>query len=224
MHSYANYHQGDRAEMLRLLPPEVRSLLDVGGGQGGFASAFAARTGGRAVLVEAHPAAAAAARVRGVETICEAFEAATIARGFDCVSFLDVLEHLPDPLAALRKAHSVLVDGGRLLLSVPNVGHWSVVRDLIEGEFDYQPVGILCNTHLRFFTRRSLERLLADAGFRVERWEDVPPPPAGPSAQPAAAALPADLARLLGERGGAPIVPDARSLATESFHVLARRD
>lgn len=102
-------------------------------------------------------------------------------------------------------------DGRSLLLSVPNVGHWSVVWDLLQGEFDYQPVGILCTTHLRFFTRRGLERLLGDARFTVERWEDVPSPP------------PAAFAALL-DACPQGVAIDRASLATESFHVLARRD
>ena len=46
--------------------------------------------------------------------------------------------------------------GGRLVLSVPNVGHWAVVEDLLAGRWDYLPIGLLCYTHYRFFTRRTL--------------------------------------------------------------------
>lgn len=54
------------------------------------------------------------------------------------------------------------------MVSIPNVGHWSVIADLLEGRWDYCPVGIHCVTHLRFFTRHSVIQLLEHAGLRVE--------------------------------------------------------
>ena len=44
----------------------------------------------------------------------------------------------------------VLPPGGVVVLSVPNVGHWSVVADLLAGRWDYLPAGLVCVTHLRF--------------------------------------------------------------------------
>lgn len=211
VHSYADYHRNTRAEMLHLLPADIRTLLDVGGGSGNFARAFMAERGGKATLLEAHCRAAALARTGGLEVLEGEFQSLPIVDRYDAVALLDVLEHLIDPLAALLKAHQVLREDGVLLLSVPNVGHWSVVWDLLEGRFDYQPVGILCNTHLRFFTRRGLEALIADAGFRVESWENV-------SSQP-----PETFADFLRVQAAQGVTADLESLATESFHVLARR-
>jgi len=213
VHSYADYCLNARPEMLSLLPADTRTLLDVGGGEGNFARTFIDQRGGHATLLEANPRAAAAARSRGLDVLAGDFASVAVNAQYqyDCVAFLDVLEHMADPLAALTKARQLITPGGSLLLSVPNVGHWSVVWDLLQGEFDYQPVGILCNTHLRFFTRRGLERLLGDARFTVERWEDVPSP------------LPAAFAALLDARPQGFAI-DRTSLATEGFRVLARRD
>ena len=61
---------------------------------------------------------------------------------------------------------------------MPNAGHWSIVDDLIRGRFDYVPYSVLSGTHLRFFTRRTLEDLFAASGFEVERIEAVALPPA----------------------------------------------
>ncbi len=212
VHSYADYHLPNRCEMLRLLPGDILTLLDVGGGAGHFALHFMQERGGQATLLERNAHAAALARARGIEVIVGDFGSIPATRQFDCVALLDVLEHLPDPLMALVKAHSFLKSGGALLLSVPNVGHWSVVWDLLEGHFDYQPVGILCNTHVRFFTRRALETLIADAGYRIQRWEAVCSPPPEP------------FARFITGQHDPGVTPDLDSLATESFHVLARRD
>ncbi len=133
-------------------------------------------------------------------------------RRYGAVSMLDVLEHLEDPLAGLRAAYQALEDGGCLLLSVPNIGHWRIVSDLLAGRFDYSPVGILCITHLRFFTASSLRTLLDEAGFRVESWRN-----AGLPLQPA-------MRQVLSAARAAGLAVDEESLGAEVFHVLARRD
>lgn len=84
---------------------------------------------------------------------------------FDVVVFGDVLEHLPDPAAVLRKVRPLLSDTGSVVASVPNVAHGSVRLALLEGRFDYRPLGLLDATHLRFFTRESLHALFREAGL-----------------------------------------------------------
>jgi SAM-dependent methyltransferase len=211
VHSYGEYQQGAREEMLELLPSTVRRLLDVGGGEGRFARAFIEQRGGEAWLVEPSAAAAKAQphdRLRVFQGTLEQTDPQQ-AGLFDAVSFLDVLEHMEHPLQALLGARRLLRPGGLLLASVPNVGHWSVVRDLALGRFDYGPVGILCTTHLRFFTKRSLEEMLAEAGFEVVRWRH-----AGP-------AMPEEFERFIAAGAQAQLAWDTESLQTESLHVLA---
>lgn len=84
---------------------------------------------------------------------------------FDVVLFGDVLEHLRDPVAVLRQARPVLAPGGSVVISVPNIAHGDVRLALLQGRFDYTKVGLLDDTHLKFFTRDSLVTLLHDAGF-----------------------------------------------------------
>lgn len=211
VHSYSDYQQLARAEMLELLPAHVQRLLDVGGGEGHFARAFIRQRGGEAWLVEPS---AAAGKVQP-EPKLHVFQGKLEeldpqqAGQFDAVSFLDVLEHMEQPIDALIGARRFLRPGGLLLVSVPNVGHWSVVRDLALGRFDYGPVGILCGTHLRFFTARSLERLLAEAGFEPVRWRRAGPP------------MPEEFNRFAAATAQAQLVWDTESLRTESLHVLA---
>lgn len=207
VHCFADYQRQTREEMLDLLPDDVRSLLDVGGGEGGFAAAFARRPGCQAMVAEPNAAAAAAAVARGLDVHVGPFETFSRRLCLDCVSFLDVIEHLADPAAALRRARGLLQTGGYLLLSVPNVGHWSVVEDLLAGEFHYLPAGILCTTHVRFFTQRALEHLVAEAGFEIVQWRNHPSPP------------PAAFVDRLAAAGGA----NMGSLGIDSFHVLARK-
>lgn len=212
VHSYAAYRQSSRAEMLDMLPDSVQNLLDVGGGEGGFAQAFVQQRRGAAMLVEPDERAAHRARKGGLEVFSnpiEQLDPASVGQ-FDAISFLDVLEHLQEPLPVLQQARSLLAPGGVLLISVPNLGYWSVVRDLAGGRFDYLPVGILCRTHIRFFTLRSLEQLLADAGFEIVRLRRH---------VPASSAGQLQFVQVL-EAAGLPL--DRDGLATESLHALAR--
>jgi len=84
---------------------------------------------------------------------------------FDVVVFGDVLEHLRDPLPVLRQARPLLAPGGSVLISTPNIAHGDVRLALLSGRFRYNKLGILDETHTRFFTRDSLVEFLRDAGF-----------------------------------------------------------
>jgi 2-polyprenyl-3-methyl-5-hydroxy-6-metoxy-1,4-benzoquinol methylase len=87
---------------------------------------------------------------------------------FQAIIFADVLEHLPDPVEALRRYRRLLAPGGRILVSVPNVAVWNVRLSLLLGRFSYTPTGTLDRTHLRFFTRANLLRVLREANLGVE--------------------------------------------------------
>jgi len=82
---------------------------------------------------------------------------------FDAIVAADVLEHLKDPHAVLQKLREFLAPDGFFVISLPNVAHGSVRLALLEGHFPYQRVGLLDTTHLRFFTRESIDQLLDEA-------------------------------------------------------------
>jgi 2-polyprenyl-3-methyl-5-hydroxy-6-metoxy-1,4-benzoquinol methylase len=87
---------------------------------------------------------------------------------FDCIIAGDVLEHLADPWNILKILQPLLAANGTLITTIPNVRYWPVVLDLVfRGEWLYRVEGVLDQTHLRFFTRRSAVRLLEDSGYRV---------------------------------------------------------
>jgi 2-polyprenyl-3-methyl-5-hydroxy-6-metoxy-1,4-benzoquinol methylase len=88
-------------------------------------------------------------------------------RSFEVVIFGDVLEHLRDPLPVLRAARGLLSPGGSVLVSTPNVAHGDVRLALLKGQFRYNKLGILDETHTRFFTAESLVTFAHDAGFVV---------------------------------------------------------
>jgi 2-polyprenyl-3-methyl-5-hydroxy-6-metoxy-1,4-benzoquinol methylase len=80
-----------------------------------------------------------------------------------------VLEHLVDPWRVLREQRRLLADDGIAIVSIPNVAFWRVVLGLLRGRWEYTAHGTLDSTHLRFFTRRGIEQLVTQAGYRVER-------------------------------------------------------
>ncbi len=88
---------------------------------------------------------------------------------FDVIVAADVLEHLRQPEQLLSAASQLLGPRGVLLASVPNFAHWYPRARVLAGRFDYDRRGILDRGHLRFFTRRSFERLVESAGYRVRR-------------------------------------------------------
>lgn len=87
---------------------------------------------------------------------------------FDFVICGDILEHLRQPEEIVKKIHIWLKEGGILISSIPNIRYWRILRDLvIFGKWEYCEVGILDNTHLRFFTRQSFLKLLEKFNFSV---------------------------------------------------------
>jgi len=84
---------------------------------------------------------------------------------FDAILFGDVLEHLKDPLATLRESLRFLAPSGIVVISVPNIAHADVKIALINGQFPYSDDGLLDRTHISFFTKESLLKLVKDAGL-----------------------------------------------------------
>ena len=87
---------------------------------------------------------------------------------FDVIVFSDILEHLYDPANVLRQHLFLLCDGGHVLVSIPNVAIWNVRASLLLGSFEYQETGTLDKTHIRFFTRRTIRRLIENAGIQID--------------------------------------------------------
>ena len=98
------------------------------------------------------------------------------AHAYDVIVCADVLEHLRQPEQVLAACHRLLRPDGALLVSVPNVAYAGLVAELMRGNFDYGREGLMDRTHLRFFTRRSFQKLLADQGWAVEAVEAIDQP------------------------------------------------
>lgn len=148
-----------------------KRVLDVGCATGYLARVLAER-GCTVSGLESDAAAAEEARPHLDRLVVGNVEELDLAEAFgderfDVVVFGDVLEHLRDPLAALRNAQGVLAGRGSIVASIPNIAHGSVRLSLMAGRFDYQPLGLLDSTHVRFFTKASIERLFHEAGMAI---------------------------------------------------------
>lgn len=151
------------------------SILEVGCSSGYLGASLVAK-GHRVTGIEPDPvAAAAAARVLssvwrgGLEDFLDTHPDAR----FDVLLLGDVLEHMIDPVATLRRALVHLAPGGSVAISLPNVAHGAVRAMLLAGRFDYADRGLLDRTHLHFFTRRGIARFLAQTGLALERMHEV---------------------------------------------------
>lgn len=86
---------------------------------------------------------------------------------YSFIVFADVLEHLVHAQDVLDKCKNVLSENGKVLVSIPNISHNSIIIDLINDKFHYNSTGIMDNTHVRFFTRQSFADMALQAGWTV---------------------------------------------------------
>lgn len=89
---------------------------------------------------------------------------------FDAILFADVLEHLRDPGAVLKRVRPLVSEGGVVIASIPNVAHASVRLALLGGSFRYREQGLLDEGHLRFFTREGVQDLFESSGYLITHW------------------------------------------------------
>ncbi len=165
------YYENERPEIARLVPATARVILDVGCGKGRLGEMLKRAAQERKVYgIEYHPSIAQEAGkvldgvlVGDIQTMTIDFAP----EFFDCIIFADVLEHVIDPAGALIRLRPHLKKDGAVLCSIPNIRHYTAIMKVIKG-WDYDDYGIFDRTHLRFFSLKSMQRLLGDAGFVVE--------------------------------------------------------
>jgi hypothetical protein len=72
-----------------------------------------------------------------------------------------------DPWQVLREMRGLLAPGGHVLLSVPNIAHWTARLNLLFGRFDYTDGYLMDRTHLRWFTWRTARAMAQASGYVV---------------------------------------------------------
>jgi len=174
-----NHTVVDALARVRREAPAARSVLDVGCGRGRLGGAIR-KLGFGVTGIERHGDALQMARQRLDEVLAadladeEAVAAALGGRRFDVMLFADVLEHVADPLRVLRRYRRFLAPGGRVVISLPNIASWDRRLALLVGRFDYADSGVMDRTHLRFFTFRTAQILVREAGLAVLAVDHAP--------------------------------------------------
>ncbi len=168
-----SYYDRVNPDLLQRIPVTARTVLEVGCGAGALGAAFKAIQP-EVVYVGLEQVEEAATRAAGrLDHVLRAdAEEQELALPdlppLDCLIYGDVLEHLRDPWATLRRHAALLGDEGVLLACVPNVQHWSVLANLLQGRWPQTDEGLFDRTHLRWFTRDSLRDLVAGCGLQLQ--------------------------------------------------------
>lgn len=165
------YFEGTRPEMLQFIPKSCERLLDIGCGAGGFGGMIKKELGAEVWGIEISSAATKIARKRIDKVINEPFSSQIKElsnQHFDVITFNDVLEHFPDPYPPLEICKKKLSENGVVVCSLPNVRYIeNVYHFLIDMDWKYTEQGILDNTHLKFFTKKSMIRTFKNAGYDI---------------------------------------------------------
>jgi len=166
-------HQPERPDLWPYVPLGSGRVLDVGCAIGDLGAALKEQGRAReAVGMELSPVAAALARERlddVIEGDLETVEISYPDGSFDVLIYADVLEHLKNPWAVAARHRRLLRPGGRIVVSLPNIGHYSTLLMLLRQQWQYQEMGIMDYTHLRFFTRPGVLDLARRAGYEQAR-------------------------------------------------------
>ena len=171
------YYSAPRPELAAHVPRHAERILDCGCGAGEFGRSLKLRGAKQVVGIEMVERAYKMAQqvlddviLGNIEEIDLPFDDGH----FDCIVCGDVLEHLVDPTAVLRKLSRVLAPDGVIVISVPNVRFWDVIQMLVErGRWKYEDVGILDRTHLRFFTAVEMQDMVRAAGLTVLKMQPL---------------------------------------------------
>ncbi len=169
-----NYYKHAKIKFLDMLPSLKGRFLEIGCGEGATLEYIKSAGGDFVAGVDINADAIAAAAGRGLDFTlaadAERDELPFSPREFDVIILADVLEHMVEPWETLKKITGYLKDDGHVLISIPNVRHYRVVRDLVlHDKWEYEDSGILDSTHVRFFTLKETKKLLEFAGLTISR-------------------------------------------------------
>jgi methionine biosynthesis protein MetW len=166
-------HPDDAHSILMRLIPARSRVLELGCATGYLSGYMEQVLGCRVTGLEYDADSIAIARTRCQEVYQadldaeDALRPAQASAPYDVLLASAVLEHLKYPERLLREAQALLKPGARVIVSLPNVAHWSMRWRLLCGRFDYTDYGILDRTHLHFYTVSTGRTLLEGQGYPV---------------------------------------------------------
>ncbi|QDU09835.1 glycosyltransferase [Gimesia aquarii] len=171
-----SYFEFSRPEVQALVPLSAKRILDIGCGTGRLGEGLKERQKCHVTGIELDETAANQTKKRLDKVVIQNVADVDFhfpENQFDCIVCADILEHLREPGDLLKKIRSWLSSDGSLVISIPNVRHHSVITSLLAGNWTYESAGLLDDDHVRFFTRREMEKLLFRTGFNVDQIQSV---------------------------------------------------
>lgn len=166
-----DYFALERPEMIGFVPAEAKTILEFGCGEGNFGNALKTKNNAEVWGLEIDEEAAKIAQQKlhkvlvgdALQKIAELPD-----NYFDAIIFNDVLEHLIDPYAVLAQLKSKLSAKGVIVASIPNIRFFRSFFDFVfRGNWEYTPNGIMDQTHIRFFTKKSIDGLFSKQGYSI---------------------------------------------------------
>lgn len=165
-YTFDDYYGSVRDDILQFLPPKVDDVLEIGCARGKTGDLIQKTLNCHVTGVELNSIIAHEAQQRLHRVITGDILTVELDETYDVIIATEVIEHITDPNAFIQRLLTLLKPNGRIILTTPNTGHYSIVEDLIAGRWDYIPQGLLCYTHIRFFTKSSLEDWIQSWGIR----------------------------------------------------------
>ena len=171
------YYTNVNPDLLDKIPMNATRVLEIGCGDGSLGLAVKSRNPQAQYFgVELFEDVANVARLRLDGVVCgnieveEVFASLNCMRDnllFDVLVFGDVLEHLLNPWNTLKSLRGIMAEHAICVACIPNVGHWSVVKQQLNGRWNYADSGLLDRTHLRFFTMETACEMFIEAGWNI---------------------------------------------------------
>ncbi len=172
-----SYFEAERPEVLNLIPNTVSKTIEFGCGNGNFSKSIKDNFETESWGVDIDEASAKNATLL-LDNVIQG-EAMQVLKKlpknyFDCVICNDFLEHIVNPTEFLVALRPYLTNSALLICSLPNVRHWKNLGELLfDKDWRYREEGILDSTHLRFFTKKSMLRMLDDSGLKIEEIKGI---------------------------------------------------
>lgn len=181
VYSSVSWGKGDPKDYaVREITPKS-SILDVGCGVGGFGKWLRDEKKCKVDGIDGHPDAVKEARknldksylidLNNLEQVQDFIRG----KSYDSITFIDVLEHCHYPKQLLSIFSEALNKDGRVIVSLPNIAHYSGRMRLLKGNFDYDDSGLFDRTHVKFYTRKTSRELIESSGLKIIREMNTSP-------------------------------------------------
>lgn len=170
-----NHYAQELPEILPFIPDKAELLLDVGGRLSVLAGDLKSKKNMTIWALDIEQLSSHMAE-KGLGTYLKANEEIITGRKidlplFDCLLFIDILEHLKEPGKVLKKLKENLKDDGKAFLCISNIRHYKVIKDILRNRWLYREHGILEENHLRFFSWATINRILKMSGYQIENFQ-----------------------------------------------------